>query len=322
MVASPAVAEAPYIPAETLVRERRPGLGYAMALAAAALFGLNGTVSKVILKSGMTALRLTEVRCAGALVGLALILLATRPGSLRAGRRELAFLAAFGVFGVAFVQLFYFLAIRRLEIGVSLVIQYLGPLLVALWARFAVKEPVRRRIWAALVLALGGLSLVVDLWRGVALDGWGVAFSLLSAVTFALYLLLAEHAVGRRDPVSLLCYGFLFASVFWAFAQPWWSFPADVPGKTVSLLGNLSSLHLPVWALIAWMILLGTIAPFLLIVGALRHIPATRAGILAMIEPVVASAVAFAWLDETLGAMQLAGGAIVLTGIALAQSAR
>jgi drug/metabolite transporter (DMT)-like permease len=316
------VSDLALLPAESVTRERRPAIGYAMALSAGTLFAVNGTVSKVILKSGLSSLRLTEVRCAGALAGLALILLATRPQSLRIGRRELVFVAAFGVFGVALVQLFYFLAIHRLQIGVSLLIQYLGVLLVALFAHFVLRERVRRRLWIALALALGGLTLVVDLWSGVSLDGLGVLFSLCSAVTFAGYLLFAERAVGRRDPISLLCYGFLFASVFWAVAQPWWSFPFDVPGRTVSLLGNLSDLHLPIWALIAWMVVLGTIAPFFLIVGSMRHIAATRAGILAMVEPVVASVVAYGWLDETLDATQLLGGAIVLCGIALAQTAR
>jgi len=293
-----------------------------MVVAASILFGLNGAVSKTILAAGLDSLRLTEARCTGALAGLAAIVLATRPRALRASRRELLFLATFGVLGVALVQLFYFLAIHRLEIGVSLVIQYLGPLLVALWARFVVKEPVRRRIWAALGLALGGLSLVVDLWRGVSLDGLGVAYALIAAVAFAGYLLLAEHAVGRRDPVSLLCFGFLFASVFWALVQPWWSFPFEVPAARTSLGGHLASLHLPVWALIAWMVVAGTIVPFFLIVGALRHLPATRVGIIAMLEPVVGAVVAFAWLDETLGGEQLVGGAIVLAGIVLAQTSR
>jgi drug/metabolite transporter (DMT)-like permease len=316
------VSDVAYIPAESVTRERQPAIGYAMALGAGTLFALNGTVSKVILKSGLSSLRLTEVRCTGALVGLALILLATRPESLRTNRRELLYLAAFGVFGVALVQLFYFLAIHRLEIGVSLLIQYLGPLLVALFAHFVLKEHVRRRLWVALALALGGLTLVVDLWHGVSLDGLGVVFSLCSAVTFAGYMLLAERAVGKRDPISLLCWGFFFATVFWAIVQPWWSFPFDVPGKSVSLLGNLSDQHLPIWALMAWIIVVGTIIPFFLIVGSMRHITATRAGILAMVEPVFASLVAYGWLDETLGGTQLVGGAIVLCGILLAQSAR
>jgi drug/metabolite transporter (DMT)-like permease len=310
------------MPAESVVRERQPAVGYAMALGAGTLFAINGTVSKVILESGMSSLRLTQVRSTGALIGLALIILATRPQDLRTNRRELLYLAAFGVFGVAFVQLFYFLAIHRLEIGVSLLIQYLGPLLVALFAFFVLKEHVRGRLWIALALALGGLTLVVDLWHGVSLDGLGVLFSLCSAVTFAGYMLLAERAVGRRDPISLLCFGFFFATAFWAIAQPWWSFPFELPGRSVSLLGRLSDVHMPIWLLLTWMILLGTIVPFFLIVGSLRHITATRAGILAMVEPVVASIVAYAWLGETLNGTTLIGGAVVLCGIVLAQTAR
>jgi drug/metabolite transporter (DMT)-like permease len=316
------VTDVAYIPAERVVRERQPAVGYAMALGAGTLFAINGTVSKVILESGMSSLRLTQVRSTGALIGLALIILATRPQDLRTTRHELLYLAAFGVFGVAFVQLFYFLAIHRLEIGVSLLIQYLGPLLVALFAFFVLKEHVRGRLWIALALALGGLTLVVDLWHGVSLDGLGVLFSLCSAVTFAGYMLLAERAVGRRDPISLLCFGFFFATAFWAIAQPWWSFPFELPGRSVSLLGRLSDVHMPIWLLLTWMIVLGTIVPFFLIVGSLRHITATRAGILAMVEPVVASIVAYAWLGETLNGTTLIGGAVVLCGIVLAQTAR
>ena len=316
------MADSPYIPARGAVFERRPAVGYVMVATAATLFAVNGTVSKIILTSGLSSFRLTEARCAGALIGLTLIVLVTQPRSIRTSRRELAFLALFGVCGVALVQLFYFLAIHRLDIGVSLVIQYIGPLLVALWVRFVVKEPVRRRIWVALVLALAGLTLVVDLWGGVSLDGLGVVFSLASAVTFAAYLLLAEHAVGRRDPLSLLCYGFAFATLFWAIVQPWWSFPTATAARNVSLLGHVAGLHLPIWALISWVVVLGTIVPFFLIVGALRHLSATRVGIIAMLEPVLGTVVAYAWLDERLSAQQLVGGAVVLAGILLAQTAR
>jgi drug/metabolite transporter (DMT)-like permease len=70
------------------------------------------------------------------------------------------------------------------------------------------------------------------------------------------------------------------------------------------------------------MIVVGTIIPFLLLVGALRHISATRAGVTAMFEPVAGALVAYAWLGESLTATQLVGGAIVLAGILLAQTAR
>jgi drug/metabolite transporter (DMT)-like permease len=74
--------------------------------------------------------------------------------------------------------------------------------------------------------------------------------------------------------------------------------------------------------LMAFLIVIGTILPFFLLVSALRHLPATRVGIIAMLEPVGATSVAWAWLNESLGALQLVGAAIVLVGIVLAQTAR
>ncbi len=303
-------------------RLRRPLVGYGMVLVAAALFGVNGSVAKVALSSGMSSLRLTEARCAGACLGLLLIVLVRSPAALRISRAEVLRLAVFGVCGVALVQLFYFLAIHRLAIGIALLIQYLGPLLVAIYARTFGHEHVRRRIWAALALSLTGLALMVELWQGVALDGLGVVFALISAVIFAAYLLLAEYEVGLRDPVSLMAWGFFFATVFWTVVQPWWSFPVGRVARTVSLQGRLADWHLPVWALVLWVVVLGSIVPFVLIVGALRHVSATRVGIAAMLEPVVATIVAWAWLRETLTPVQLAGAGVVLAAILLAQTAR
>jgi drug/metabolite transporter (DMT)-like permease len=262
------------------------------------------------------------VRSTGAFALLALALAALRPSALRLRLREIPYLALFGAGGLAFVQLFYFLAIHRLAIGIALLIEYLAPVLVALWARFVLHERVRKRIWAALALAVAGLALVVEIWSGLALDAAGVGAALAGAGCYALYLLLAEHGVGERDPVSLICFGFLFAALLWALLQPWWSFPGGIVGKDVSLHGRLANEHLPVWTLMGWMVVLGTIVPFGLLVGSLRHIAATRAAIVAMLEPVVATVVAYGWLGESLTAIQLVGGCVVLAGIFLAQSAR
>ena len=307
---------------EQPARERRPLLGYAMVLAATCMWGINGTVSKAILSSGLSSLRLTEVRSTGAAVALGAALLIARPRRLRIRRSELLFLAVFGILGLALVQWLYFFAIHRLQIGIALVIQYLAPVLIALWARFVAKEPVRRRIWVAIVLALGGLSLVVDLWHGFSLDTLGTAAALGAAVAFALYILLAERAVARRDPVSLLCLGFAVAALFWAVIQPWWSFPAGIVDDRVRLDGVLLATTTPIWLLMLTMIVVGTILPFLLLVGALRHVSATRVGVTAMFEPVAGALVAYAWLGESLSAAQLIGGAVVLGGILLAQTAR
>jgi drug/metabolite transporter (DMT)-like permease len=293
-----------------------------MVATAATLFGVNGVVSKVIEATGFSSQRLTEVRSTGAFVALALIVALTHRDAVRTNGRELVLLVALGVGGLALVQWSYFFAIHRLPIGEALLVQYVAPLLVALWARLVYRETVRRRIWIALGLSLSGLVLIVRLWHVHSLDGLGLAASALACVSYAFYVLVAERGVERRDAISLSAWGFLFATLFWAAAQPWWSFPGSYFRGDASLLGHLGSVHLPIWLLVAWMVVLGTIVPFVLVVGALRHVSATRVGIVAMLEPVVAILVAWLWLGESLAQIQLMGATLTLTGIVLAQTSR
>jgi drug/metabolite transporter (DMT)-like permease len=292
-----------------------------MVAIAATLFAVNGTVSKVILGSGISSGQLTAVRCAGALIGLALIAAVTRPRSLRIRTGELPLLISLGI-SLAVVQWAYFFAIHRLDIGIALLIQYIAPLLVAFWARFVFHEPVRQRIWVALAVSLAGLTLIVEIWHGGRLSGPGVAACLVAAISYAAYVLIAERGVRRRDPISLSAWGFFFATIFWSLLAPWWNFPGQRVDDHVSLLGNLASTSAPLWGLLLWMVVLGGIVPFALIVSALRHISATRAAITAMLEPVVAIVVSWAWLGETLEPVQLSGAALTLVGIGLAQTAR
>jgi drug/metabolite transporter (DMT)-like permease len=291
-------------------------------IAAALLFSLNGTVSKVVLQSGISSLELTQVRATGAFVGFALVLALTRRESLRLRRRELPYLIVFGIAGVALVQWLYFVSIGRLPIGIALLIEYIAPILIAIWAWAVFKERIRRRIWLALVLAVVGLAVVVEVWGGLSLDGVGVTAALAAALAYAVYVLMAERAVKLRDPASLTAYGFLFAALFWAAVQPLWRFPGGRLDDSVSLLGHLERYSLPVWLLLLYVVVAGTMITFLLVAAALRHISATRVGIVAMLEPVGASVVAFLWLGESFGAAQLLGGAIVLVAILLAQTAR
>jgi drug/metabolite transporter (DMT)-like permease len=303
-------------------RVRHPRRGYVYLVLAAAMFALNGTVSKVILSSGLTAMRLTELRCAGAALGLGLALLVVAPQQLRVSRHELPLLAAYGVAGVALTQCFYFVAIARMPVSIALLLEYTAPLMVALWARFVLKERVRNRVWAALGLSLVGLSLVAEVWQGSTLDGFGVVAALVAAVALAAYYLLGEHSTSHRDPMSTTFWAFVFATILWSVVQPWWSFPVDGTRGSTPLLGHLDETSLPLWSLLLCMVVLGTIVPFVLVLSGLHHLPATRVGMVGMLEPVLAGLVAWVWLGEALGAVQLTGGVVVLVGIVLAQTAR
>ncbi len=302
--------------------DERTRLGYAMVATAAALFAVNGSVSKVVLDSGLSSVDLAQIRASCAALGLLAFLIAFARPNLRVSRRELLFLLAFGVVGVALVQWLYFVAIHNLPVGVALLIEFTAPLFVALFARFVYRELIRRRIWVAVALCITGLALVVEVWAGVGFSTVGVSAALGGAFGLTAYLLMAEHERRDRDAVSLSFYGFLFAALFWALVQPLWQFPWGVLDDTVSLQGNLAERTAPVWVLVGFIVVVGTMITFSLLTGALRHVSATRASIVATLEPVLATVVAWLWLGETFGTAQLVGGAVVIAGILLAETAR
>lgn len=296
--------------------------GYLMVLTGALLFVINAGVSKVVLTAGVEPSRLTALRTVGAAAVFGLALVATRPRALRLAPREVPMLVAYGVCGVAMVQFLYFVAIERLPVGIALLLEYTGPVWIALFARVVLHEPVRRRVWVALGLSLAGLALVARVWVGGALDGLGVLAGLGAGCAFATYFLIGEHAVARRDPFSLSFWGFVVAAFFWSLLRPWWRGVGGEIGGSTGLLGALDGLTAPVWLLVTWIVVLGTVVPFAVETAALRYVPATAVGSLAMVEPIGAAVLAWAWFGQRLAAVQIAGAGIVLVGIVLAQTAR
>ncbi len=299
-----------------------PWRGIVFASTASFLFALNGSVSKTVLESGLSSLRLVELRSLGAALCLMTAVALTRPHSLRVGRRELGFLVVAGVVGIGLVQWLYFVAIGRLPVGIALLLEYLAPVLVVVWVRAVRAEPVRRRLWAALALSVTGLVVVGQAWQGLSLDGLGVLAGLGAAVSLAAYYLTSERGLGTRDPLSLAAWTFTAAAVFWTVLQPWWTFPWADLTRAVGLPGPLPDAHVPAWLLVIWVVVLGTVVPYGLILLALRSLGSARTGLLGMAEPVLAAAVAWVVLGEALSVVQLLGGAVVLAGIVLAETAR
>jgi drug/metabolite transporter (DMT)-like permease len=304
-----------------VTRVARPAVGYALTLASAALFGVNGTVSTLALQAGIPATRLTALRCTGAAAVLLVVLALVAPARLRITWREVPFLAVFGVVGVALTQFLYYVAIGRMPVGIALVFEMTAPVFIALYVWLVRREKVRSRLWLALLLSLSGLVLVAEIWQdGGSLDPIGVGAALIAALCLATYYLMGERGTVTRDPVALTCWSFVAAALFWAAAAPWWQFDSGVLAEPVPI--SVGSVHLPLWVLVAWIVVLGAVVPFWLSIAALRHLAPTAAGLVATVEPVFASIVAWLWLEQVLTGWQVAGGIVVLTGIVLAQTAR
>jgi drug/metabolite transporter (DMT)-like permease len=300
---------------------RRPGLGYALVVIAAGLFIVNAGVSRVVLRSGIDPATLTSLRITGALAVFVLWALVLQPSALRPPRgRELALVVALGAIGVAALQWTYFVAVDRLPVGVALLLEYTAPVLVALWARLVRRESVRRRMWVAIVLSLAGLAAVAQVWDGLTLDALGVAAGLGAAVSFAAYFLLGETGVSALDPLRVNVWAFGIAAVLMNLLAPVTGLRDT--GASTSLLGSLAALSAPVWVLLGWVVVLGTVAPYALELYALRHLAATVVVVVAMLEPIGAVVLGWAWFGEGLSGVQLLGCGAVLAGILLAQTAR
>jgi drug/metabolite transporter (DMT)-like permease len=287
---------------------------------AGACWAMAAVLAKYAFERGVPPVRLAEARVAVALIALAPFLAWRRPGLLRPPPGTWPALAGFGAC-VAAVNLTYYLALDHLPVGVAVSLQYTGPaILMAATTLLARRTGAPeggpagnqgRLAWAAAGLSLAGAVLVSRALEGLGgLDLPGLAAGLASAVLFAAYLLSAELA-GRRgaEPATTLLWGFLVAVAIWSLAVPWWSWPLALladPGVAGAVLG---------------VGLLGTLLPFALAVGAVRVISAATAGIAATAEPVFAAAFAWLLLGQRLNPAQLAGAALVVAGVVLAQLA-
>lgn len=296
-------------------------MGYVYALLAAVLFGANGSVTKATMEAGLTPAQVTEFRLVGTAIIAGLVLLVLDRRAFRLPRQQWPIMIVLGVVGVALLQATYAAAVQILPVGIALLLEYTAVLMVALVAYFIFREPVKARLWVAIALVLVGLAVVAQIWAST-LDALGVVLALAAAVCLAVYFLVGERQVARTSPLAVSFWTMTIAAIFWSFVSGWWELSPSVLVTPVDLGGQHGELLVPMAVPLAWNVVMGSFAPFLLSLAALRHLPATAAGIVASSEVVFAFAVAWVWLGERLDLVQIIGAAIVLAGIILAQTAR
>lgn len=296
-------------------------MGAIYALLGALLFGANGSLTKVILEAGFSPLQLTMFRTLGAAILAGLILLATDRGMFRLPWRRILSLAILGIVGISVLQASYALAIARLPVGITLLLEYLAVLIVPIFALVVYRERIRPQVWGAIACILGGLALVAQIWSST-LDPIGVLLALIAAVSLAFYFIYGERQIVATSPLGAMFWGSLFAGLFWTCFSGWWEINPAVFGESASLGGALAATQLPLWVLLIVTIAFGTFLPFLLSFLAIKRLRPTAAGIFGSSEVIFAFAVAWLWLGEQLDPLQLLGAAIVLAGIVLAQISR
>ncbi|MGW5617895.1 EamA family transporter [Streptomyces sp. NPDC003877] len=295
---------------------RGKGMGLGLALLSAVAFGGSGVAAKPLIEAGLDPLHVVWLRVAGA--ALVMLPLAVRHRGLL--RRRPGLLAGFGLLAVAGVQACYFAALSRIPVGVALLIEYLAPALVLGWVRFVQRRPVTRAAAVGVVLAVGGLACVVEVWSGLRFDALGLLLALGAACCQVGYFVLSDQGSDAGDeapdPLGVIAYGLLVgAAVLTVVARPW-----NMDWSVLSGTARMDGTPVPAVVLLAWIVLVATVVAYVTGVIAVRRLSPQVAGVVACLEAVIATVLAWVLLGEHLSAPQLVGGAIVLVGAFIAQS--
>ncbi|MFE9250663.1 DMT family transporter [Streptomyces sp. NPDC007088] len=297
--------------------KRARGTGLGLALVSALAFGGSGVAAKPLIEAGLDPLHVVWLRVAGA--ALVMLPVAWRHRALP--RMRPALLAGYGLLAVAGVQACYFAAISRIPVGVALLVEYLAPALVLGWVRFVQRRPVTRAAALGVVLAVGGLACVVEVWAGLSFDVLGLLPALGAACCQVGYFVLSDQGsdagAGAPPPLGVIAYGLLTGAVLLTFvARPWTMDWGVLTGRA-----DMDGTPVAAWLLLAWIVLLATVLAYVTGVVSVRRLSPQVAGVVACLEAVIATVLAWVLLGEHLSAPQLVGGTVVLVGAFIAQSA-
>jgi drug/metabolite transporter (DMT)-like permease len=286
------------------------------------IFSFNGVISTVVLDH-ISPFRLAQVRAIGAFFILLAIALFIDRDSLKAPKKLLPKLAAYGIVGFAAVQAGYFLGIQRgIPLSLVLIIEFTAPIWIALWIKYVRKTYVPASMWGAIALSLLGLILLAQVWNGLSFDLIGLLGALFSAFALTAYFLIGKSFGTSRSALSLTVWGLGMASLTWVSSMPIWQFPFEVFSIDMDLKGVFAGSTLPGWVLLLWIITVGTIVPYLFVIAGLRLLSASTSSVIGMLEPVFAGIFAWLWLQQSWNGIQLFGAAVVLVGIYIADRAR
>lgn len=285
-------------------------------------FSINGIVATVVLDE-LSAFRLAQIRAISAFLLLSIVALIFKRDLLRLSKKDLPLAIAYGVVGFALVNVGYFIGIERgLPLGLVLVIEFTAPIWVALWIKYIRKGTVSREMWIAIALSVVGLILLTKIWSGFEFDLLGMAAALGSAFALAGYFLMGDKFGKNRHPMSSTIIGLGVASAFWLLVLPIWKYPTEIFSTQLDLQGYLAGYQYSGWVLLIWIVIMGTIIPYLFVISGLRILSASKSSVLGMIEPVMAGAFAWIWLSQSWDAIQLIGAFVVLIGIYIADKSK
>ncbi|HST49240.1 EamA family transporter [Jatrophihabitans sp.] len=293
----------------------RQQAGLGTALLSAAAFGTSGAFATALIDSGWSPAAAVTARLlvAAAVLSIpALHVLRGRYGMLLRERRSIA---TYGVLAIAAAQLCYFNAVARLSVGVALLLEYLGILLVVGWLWLRHGNRPRRLTVAGAATALLGLALVLDVTGSHHLDPVGVLWGLGAAVGLAVYFVVSAQADNSLPPIVMAWGGMAVASLCLVVVGVLGVVPISAGTQDVQLLHHRTSWLVPVLGIS----LVAGVFAYSAGITAARALGAKLASFLGLSEVLFAVLLAWLLLGQLPGPAQIVGGAFIVAGVALVQ---
>ncbi len=285
--------------------------GYAYILIGSTLCGVSSVVAKSLFNIGLPPAELVLIRLTLATLTLLLILLFFDRKRIIISPKDLPYLFILGFVGVAGMQFTYYYTISKIHVGPAILLQYIQPVWVSVYAFLFQKEPLSKGKIASLLLAMLGCYFVVggyqfDLLR---LNKVGIVSGVASSLFFTFYALYGEKGLKKYDSWTLILYGFGFGAVlYWILVSP--------------LKFITGGYTLKMWIAFLYIAIVATLIPFGFYFKGIERVRATRASITATWEPVIAGFAAYIVLGEVLYPLQVLGGIGVIASVVILQIAK
>lgn len=287
--------------------------GLWFALVSAAAFGLSGSFAKSLFESGWSPGAAVALRIGGAGLVLLVPVLVTLRRQWASVRGSLGRVALYGVVPIALCQLFYFNAVQHLSVGVALLLEYLSPVLLVCWVWLRTRKHPRLLTVLGGLCAMGGLLLVLDLAGSQTVDPEGVLWGMAAAVCSAVFFIMSARADDNVPPVLMAGGGMLVGAALIFGLGFLGAMPLVFSARNAEFAGQQVSWLVPMLGLV----LVTTVFAYIAGIVAVRGLGSKVASFVALFE--VLFAVVWAWLllGELPRAIQLLGGALIVSGVVL-----
>jgi drug/metabolite transporter (DMT)-like permease len=288
--------------------------GIALALLSAGGFATSGIFASALMSSGWSPAAATLARLLGPALLLAVPAALQMRGRWALLRRDAGRVVIYGLVAVVGGQLFYFNAIESIPIGIALLLEYLGVVLVVGWLWAVRGERPGRLTVAGAVAALAGLALFIDMAGSAHISPIGIMWGLLDAVSLAAYFLVSAAGGEEGLPPLVMAWGGMCAgSAFLVVAAGAGVLSVTAHSGDVQLLHDRASWIVPVLELS----LVAAVIPYVAGITAARRLGAKLASFIGIAEGIFALLYAWLLLGQLPSPVQFAGGALMLAGVIL-----